>query len=107
MLATLVALTMGLAVSLAVGLALTAHHVVLARRSGIVAAGILAVLSRIATITTSVGHFIFRRAIFFTRVGKNLIFSRLKEVPNRSPYFLDPFYHQQNALGFRRRQAVY
>ncbi len=73
---TLAALT-GLAVALAVPLAvLAAHHVVLASRSSVVAAVILAVLASITTVATSVGHFILIHSIFFTRVGKEQIPSR-------------------------------
>lgn len=75
-LATLAALAVALLATLA---ALAAHHasLVLASSGQVVAASILAVLARIAAVaTSSVGHFIFRTAIFFTRVGKIHLFSR-------------------------------
>lgn len=79
-LAALAALAVALLATLA---ALAAHHLILASSRHVVTTGILAVLARIATITTSsVGHFILRPAIFFTRVGKILTFSRLEGESN-------------------------
>lgn len=106
---TLAALT-GLAVALAVPLAvLAAHHhtiVVLTSRGSVVAA-ILAVLARIATVTTSVGHFIFRHAIFFTRVGKNHSSPRPAKGLNQSRDFRLPLIHSQNAPRFHQREGSY
>ncbi len=77
MLAGTLAALAGLATTLAVGLAaLAAHHLILTSRSHVVAAGVLAVLASVATVATSVGHFRFSAAIFFTRVGKEQIPSR-------------------------------
>ena len=78
-LATLAGLAAGLATRLA---ALAAHHLILASRSHVVATVLAGILARIATVTTSVGHFIFRAAIFFTRVGSLQTFSRPEAVPN-------------------------
>ncbi len=97
---TLAALT-GLAVALAVPLAvLAAHHhtiVVLTSRGSVVAA-ILAVLARIATVTTSVGHFIFRAAIIFTRVGSPQTASRLPTRQYPPPCVRVQSFHLQNVL---------
>ena len=67
-LASLARLAAALAVS---ATALAAHHTCLILASHrIVITAILAVLARIATVATSVGHFILRPAIFFTQVGR-------------------------------------
>lgn len=108
MLASTLATLAGLATSLAASAAaLTAHHLILASGCHVVAAILAGVLARIATVTTSVGHFIFRGAIFFTRVGKNPIFSRQAKVPNRSHDFLCPSFHPQNGPDFRKTQVFY
>lgn len=87
MLAALVTLAVGLAAtSAATFAALAAHHLILAGSGDVVAT----VLARIATVATSVGHFIFKTKIFFTRVGKIQDFSKQEEVPNLQLGLLAP-----------------
>lgn len=82
-LASLAGLAMGLAATTA---ALATHHLILASRSNVVLAILAGVLARIATVTTSVGHFIFSAAIFFTQVGRGQPFPMPKEGPNLPLY---------------------
>ena len=80
-LATLAGLLGSLAASAAT---LASQHLILASGSHVVTAILASILAHVATITTSsVGHFIFSAAIFFTRVGRNLLCSKLEERPNR------------------------
>ncbi len=97
MLAALVSLAVALATTLTTGLAaLATHHLVLASNSHVITAGVLAVLARIATVATSIGHCIFRPVIFFTQVGRTHSFSRLKEVPDLQPCAVSHWLLKQN-----------
>ena len=100
-LAPLAGLAVGLAAAAA---ALAAHHLILASRSHIVAAILAGILARIATVTTSVGHFIFRHAIFFTQVGRGQLCSKLEAKPNLQPCVPCPPHHSRNAPRFPQRQ---
>lgn len=105
MLAGTLAPLAGLAVGLAAAAAtLAAHHLILASRRHVVLAILAGILARIATVTTSVGHFIFRHAIFFTQDGRSQFCSKLKARPNQPPCVLCRPHHSRNVLRFPQRQ---